>query len=1431
MQPFPSPYLSDWEHNPTIGSLTITNNTSSPADVMVYLTITRNSSGVIATGNSNPIPTSPGVATQINSDRFVDWNTVTYNQSIRDQAIQTGRLPEGEYNACVTVRDIAGTELAVNVCAPFTIVYPAPPSLFFPADGDSLDSMYPLFTWTPVQVPPAYQLHYILKVVEILPGQTPHQALLANIVQFEDDNLLMTNIQYPISAMPLEPGMTYAWQVQAVDQNGFPPSSNQGRSEIWTFATKELQGQTTLTTTTGSPLFIKIVRHATGPLSDLGNSSFESAAQQLAPYNTTGGTIAFSLPGIEETTTSQQDTLITIEASGGIQIDRQKRCWGVKGFLWNAGGERAEVLFAGVWGASMDMRRTILAFKNPLLLSQQFPEALNGLTGGFLIVSLGDFSLTPADLPDSIAGFITYPNPGGGDTTAVAGFFGNEDQIDLKFGLNLLGKFDLHRAPWLTELMTAWGVDQPYLKLTGFVSRKWEWAVSRSGGQTQNYQENTAGMELGAEIPITRSRVAWLPELNATLGIAWKQKRRTTQGADSLERKLSPKIGLNGKMTFPFLRTLNFLNDTVQVAGSIEFEFESLGAPDLIAKLEFDDIVKFEGFENVFKVHDPKIEWNISKWRHNEGGVRLKAAFDFAQVTNVGVVEVQFEKESDSARVKLERRRAGVWEATNPPENPRQAGTWPPANPPENKRHAGVWTATNPEPLKGGKPSSQWKPKVTARFDPVALTSLGVSLVLRKALGDDIFGDAGNLNDHTQAYRHKAPAPNFPPPEIPDFLNNLPALEELSMSFRPGTLGSMVVSGKTLYQNSSTEIIVARAESPMKKGFLLGLRPQNWSIRNYFPNFTMPGLDNVTLSNVTLVFSTVEGMMPSSELSDEEFEFYSAAYGSDDFMVVIKDGLNLIATIPSDNLMSNSPMTPLMTMLGVQEGNVILQGSLGKRIQDIYLLGVFPSMQPEGSPAWFDSGEIAIELTGQPSIGLVGALSIDINGEVRDFFVKTKVGRQGLILVGGMIADSGWEAPFGIQGLTLSRAVLLLGLTPSGSVQLGFEGDLVVGEKDIHTAVLVAISPAGTPTNFMFDGESEAGFGVSDLVTLQQKIAAARSAGSPSIPLDNIPPLYIKEAKLKFAPKDSPDLGISRGMTVGGLLQLKPESGTTTKDLADAFFDVGDDGIVARGNLASFTLGPVKLQQATLDLQLTRTDQYCTLSGQADLGFMSGAITMNLTRANALIHGEAQIFDAFQAELNAKGALNLNQPVFDVKAKMKNDFNGAVATQLRQAIKDAVTSQKNVAKAAGDEAGRKWQDAVKARDAAQKRWADLPLLPREPKVAAREALETATAKALTLRSQKELAEGKERRWTLASTLLTQMEQQAGSNNFVVIRKSEFEADLANLKTGAVKKMAIDAKVGERDFDLQLTSWNFKNMGASVKGAAQYIADKLFESFQ
>ncbi len=44
---------------------------------------------------------------------------------------------------------------------------------------------------------------------------------------------------YPPHALPLEVGKRYAWQVQALDQDGIPASANNGKSEIWSFIYKK----------------------------------------------------------------------------------------------------------------------------------------------------------------------------------------------------------------------------------------------------------------------------------------------------------------------------------------------------------------------------------------------------------------------------------------------------------------------------------------------------------------------------------------------------------------------------------------------------------------------------------------------------------------------------------------------------------------------------------------------------------------------------------------------------------------------------------------------------------------------------------------------------------------------------------------------------------------------------------------------------------------------------------------------------------------------------------------------------------------------------------------------------------------------------------------------------------------------------------------
>ena len=232
ISPFPSPYLSDWESNPSIGTLTITNPTGTDRNVLLAYRVTDQGGHLLASGRSNPLLIPAGPPTVLSD--FVNLpGSSQHDQTLEDRMRRTGRLPEGENTTCVAVTDAGGFVMAED-CATFSIVYPDPPYLIGPLDEAALASGFPILQWTPMQVPPAFHLTYLVRVSEVLAGQTPLQALVANIPVFEATTN-STSLEYPIGATPLVEGKSYAWRVQALDQNGYAASSNDGRSEVWTF--------------------------------------------------------------------------------------------------------------------------------------------------------------------------------------------------------------------------------------------------------------------------------------------------------------------------------------------------------------------------------------------------------------------------------------------------------------------------------------------------------------------------------------------------------------------------------------------------------------------------------------------------------------------------------------------------------------------------------------------------------------------------------------------------------------------------------------------------------------------------------------------------------------------------------------------------------------------------------------------------------------------------------------------------------------------------------------------------------------------------------------------------------------------------------------------------------------------------------------------
>jgi hypothetical protein len=511
-----------------------------------------------------------------------------------------------------------------------------------------------------------------------------------------------------------------------------------------------------------------------------------------------------------------------------------------------------------------------------------------------------------------------------------------------------------------------------------------------------------------------------------------------------------------------------------------------------------------------------------------------------------------------------------------------------------------------------------------------------------------------------------------------------------NVTFFMDDAGAASVSGTTNFMNAETEVLVSVIPQPVgKPGMLFAIAPQGWSLTKSIPALANPVLDNLTLSNVALVLTDQDLTVPSDALPDEAYEFYRAIYKQDDFTLRLTPGINLIAAIPAEGLPPDHPLNAVMDALGIEKGTVLLQGTLGKSLaslgtggaaalKDLFLRAELPPMHPPGSPEWFVSGQLALELTGQPSVKLVGEMNVMIQEDELQFFLAAALARTGVSLSGGMIAIRPWVAPFGIGWLTMNKVVLQIGISPAGSVQLGFAGDAVIGRKDIDVAVALAISPAGVPTNFIMKGESEAGVGISDLVELQQKMAAARDAvnaagGMPpseaaAIPLDALPNIEFRSLGLQFAPQPAPDLGVERGMKLKGRMWLPLGSGGSMTDFAGVDVGVTEDGLWAKGDLGAFTVGPLVWQDAKLDLTMTRETQHLVVNGEVALFTGHSAVDLSVSRTALEFHTVAELYGLFHATLDASAALNLRNPSFVVDGVAESDFGGYIQPILREGI-------------------------------------------------------------------------------------------------------------------------------------------------------------------
>jgi hypothetical protein len=226
-------------------NVTLSNPDQDSYRVWLEGTITESAKGQVFWAKTNEFILVPGERTIRYADiRSIGIARQTHAPGYEQFAAQTGGLPEGDYTFAVKLMPGYGSKSVA-----FTVKRMGPTRLIAPKDGDTVAVKYPQFSWTtPAPMPPG-GVTYTLRVFEVLPGQTPEEAIAANRPWFEQKNITGTSVAYPAAAPALRDTVQYAWQAVARTPDG---SSAPG--EIRTF---------TLGTQDGKPLKSKGMRDAT----------------------------------------------------------------------------------------------------------------------------------------------------------------------------------------------------------------------------------------------------------------------------------------------------------------------------------------------------------------------------------------------------------------------------------------------------------------------------------------------------------------------------------------------------------------------------------------------------------------------------------------------------------------------------------------------------------------------------------------------------------------------------------------------------------------------------------------------------------------------------------------------------------------------------------------------------------------------------------------------------------------------------------------------------------------------------------------------------------------------------------------------------------------------------------------------------------------
>ncbi len=234
----PDPYLSNWAQKKDVVIVTVINPTAGEIEGKFNCVISKDGSFLARTkpGSMRVISFPPGSSQYFGED-LVPMESTEIAGGVVNNSVRTGMLPGGFYEFCVSLLNpTTNAIISQPVCRNTTIRSYQAPILLLPIDKAEITfGTRPMLRWSPVSPRPDFVVNYRVKVFEVLPGQTPINALRVNRPILDLGDVTATQLLWPPDFELPRAGQQHIWTVRATDDRGTPMGEPDGYATPFTF--------------------------------------------------------------------------------------------------------------------------------------------------------------------------------------------------------------------------------------------------------------------------------------------------------------------------------------------------------------------------------------------------------------------------------------------------------------------------------------------------------------------------------------------------------------------------------------------------------------------------------------------------------------------------------------------------------------------------------------------------------------------------------------------------------------------------------------------------------------------------------------------------------------------------------------------------------------------------------------------------------------------------------------------------------------------------------------------------------------------------------------------------------------------------------------------------------------------------------------------